>query len=141
MVWIIVGLGLCLLEIFTPGFFVLLFGVSALLTGVVSLLGLSSLLWQWVIFLCLSLFFVFFVRKFIVRLLNQQPTRWSNVQSLIGKNAIVTVAIEKSSLKGRVKVEGEEWMAITEEGEVFAPGDLVTVMNISGTKLTVGKGS
>jgi membrane protein implicated in regulation of membrane protease activity len=34
MIWIIVGLGLCLLEIFTPGFFVILFGISAIITGV-----------------------------------------------------------------------------------------------------------
>ena len=140
MIWIIVGFSFCLLEIFTPGFFVLLFGVSALITGAAAFLGLP-LLGQWILFICLSLFFVFFIRKYMLKLLNQQPTRWSNVQGLIGKNAIVTATVAKTSLKGRVKVEGEEWMAITEENEIFSPGDLVTIMNISGTKLTVGKGS
>jgi membrane protein implicated in regulation of membrane protease activity len=140
MIWIIVGLGLCLLEIFTPGFFVLLFGIAAIITGIASFLGLSITL-QWILFILLCLILVLFVRKYFMRMLNLQPTQIANVQGLIGKTAIVTHPIEKGSMKGRIRIEGEDWIAVTEEEGLFEAGKTVTIISISGTKLVIGKGS
>lgn len=140
MIWIIVGLGLCLLEIFTPGFFVLLFGVAAIITGIASFFGLSITL-QWILFILLCLILVLFVRKYFMRMLNLQPTQIANVQGLIGKTAIVTHPIEKGSMKGRIRIEGEDWIAVTEEEGLFEAGKTVTIVSISGTKLVIGKGS
>ncbi len=140
MIWIIVGLGLCLLEIFTPGFFVLLFGIAAIITGIASFFGLSITL-QWILFILLCLILVLFVRKYFMRMLNLQPTQIANVQGLIGKTAIVTHPIEKGSMKGRIRIEGEDWIAVTEEEGLFEAGKTVTIVSISGTKLVIGKGS
>lgn len=139
MIWIIVGLGLCLLEIFTPSFFVSLFGVAAIITGVAEKLGLSQQ-GQWILFIVLCLILIIFVRKYLVRFLDQQPSQMANVGGLVGKQALVTKEIQRDSLKGRVRIEGEDWIAITEEDEVFLSEAHVTVKGISGTKLIVGKG-
>jgi membrane protein implicated in regulation of membrane protease activity len=140
MIWIMVGLGLCLLEIFTPGFFVMLFGVSAIITGVAEKLGLSSHQGQWILFVVLCLVLIVFVRKYLVQMLDRQPTQMANVGGLIGKQATVIKDIQRDSLKGRVRIEGEDWIAITEEDTVFSSGSHVEVKSISGTKLIVGKG-
>jgi membrane protein implicated in regulation of membrane protease activity len=140
MIWIMVGLGLCLLEIFTPGFFVMLFGVSAIITGVAEKLGLSQQ-GQWILFVVLCLVLIVFVRKYLVQMLDRQPTQMANVGGLIGKQATVIKDIQRDSLKGRVRIEGEDWIAITEEDTVFSSGSYVEVKSISGTKLIVGKGS
>ena len=140
MIWIMVGLGLCLLEIFTPGFFVILFGVSAIITGVAEKLGLSQQ-GQWILFVVLCLVLIVFVRKYLVQMLDRQPTQMANVGGLIGKQATVIKDIQGDSLKGRVRIEGEDWIAITEEDTVFSSGSYVEVKSISGTKLIVGKGS
>lgn len=140
MIWIIVGLGLCLLEIFTPGFFVLLFGISAIITGIVSMLGLP-IIYQWILFIALCLILLVFVRKYLIRLLDLQPTQIANVQGFVGKSANIVHPVEKNSLKGRVKIEGEVWIAITEEDEKFSFGDKVIIKGISGTKLIIGRES
>lgn len=140
MIWIIVGLGLCLIEIFTPSFFISLFGVSAIITGIAEKLGLSEQ-GQWILFIVLCLILIVFVRKYLVRLLDQQPTQMANVGGLVGKQAVVTKEIQRDSLKGRVRIEGEDWVAITEEDHVFPSDSHVVVKSISGTKLIVGKGS
>lgn len=139
MIWIIVGLGLCLLEIFTPSFFVSLFGVAAIITGVAEKLGLSQQ-GQWILFIVLCLILIIFVRKYLVRFLDQQPSQMANVGGLVGKQALVTKEIQRDSLKGRVRIEGEDWIAITEEDEIFPSESHVTIKGISGTKLIVGKG-
>lgn len=139
MIWIIVGLGLCLLEIFTPSFFVSLFGVAAIITGVAEKLGLSQQ-GQWILFIVLCLILIIFVRKYLVRFLDQQPSQMANVGGLVGKQALVTKEIQRDSLKGRVRIEGEDWIAITEEEEIFSSESHVIVKGISGTKLIVGKG-
>ena len=94
MIWIIVGLGLCLIEIFTPSFFISLFGVSAIITGIAEKLGLSEQ-GQWILFIVLCLILIVFVRKYLVRLLDQQPTQMANVGGLVGKQAVVTKEIQQ----------------------------------------------
>jgi membrane protein implicated in regulation of membrane protease activity len=74
-------------------------------------------------------------------MLDRQPTQMANVGGLIGKQATVIKDIQRDSLKGRVRIEGEDWIAITEEDTVFSSGSYVEVKSISGTKLIVGKGS
>jgi membrane protein implicated in regulation of membrane protease activity len=60
----------------------------------------------------------------------------TNVDSLIGKNAVVTKKIVPLE-DGFVKVDGEIWLAYGDE--VFGEGDIVKVESVSGTKLKVKK--
>ena len=62
--WAVLGLVLGLLELATPGgFFILFFGVGALLVSVLSMIGIAGPLWlQWVLFGILSVVTLFFFR-------------------------------------------------------------------------------
>ncbi len=136
--WIILGVILTVIEIFTPTFFVLLFGIGAFLAGLFSYFGASITL-QWVIFLGVSAFLVIYVRKLFIKHVQGLPTREANVDEYIGKEAIVLKDVEKNSLSGRVKIEGEIWVAVTDEPEPIKAGELVKITGISGTKLIVKK--
>ena len=67
--WAVLGLVLGLLELATPGgFFILFFGIGALLVSVLSLLGIAGPLWvQWVTFGALSVITLFFFRDPLLR--------------------------------------------------------------------------
>ena len=67
--WAVLGLALGLLELATPGgFFILFFGIGALLVSVLSMLGIAGPLWlQWTLFPVLSVIPLFFFRGPLLR--------------------------------------------------------------------------
>lgn len=136
--WIILGVVLTIIEIFTPTFFTLLFGIAAFLAGLASYLGASIAL-QWIIFLGVSAFLALYVRKFYVKYIQGVSSKEANVNGYIGKTAVVLNDIAKDSLSGRVKIEGEIWIAITDELEPIKAGETVKIIGVSGTKLIVRK--
>jgi membrane-bound serine protease (ClpP class) len=56
-------------------------------------------------------------------------------EEMIGKNAVVKTALDP---KGTVFVEGEQWTAISEEGQI-EPGEEVTIHKVDGLKIYVTK--
>jgi len=137
--WIILGIILTIIEIFTPTFFVLLFGIGAFIAGLASYLE-APLALQWIIFLGVSAFLVLYVRRFYVKYIHRLPSKEANVNGYVGRTALVLNDISKNSLGGRVKIEGEIWVAITEEDEPIKAEELVQIIGVSGTKLIVRKG-
>lgn len=136
--WIILGVILTTIEIFTPTFFALLFGIGAFLAGLASYFGATIAL-QWIIFLGVSALLVLYIRKFFIKHIQGLPTRDANVDEYIGKEAIVLSDIDKNSLSGRIKIEGEIWVAVTDDPEPIKTGELVKIIGVSGTKLIVKK--
>ena len=66
----------------------------------------------------------------------KQPKHVSNVDALIGQLAIVTHSIEPHAT-GRVKVNGEEWVATTSTHTHLENNTLVVILGIEGNKLIV----
>jgi membrane-bound serine protease (ClpP class) len=56
-------------------------------------------------------------------------------EGMIGERAEVTEACDP---EGRVKLRGEIWSAVAEDGNSFGPGDRVRVTAVQGLKLRVG---
>ena len=56
-------------------------------------------------------------------------------EGMIGERAEVTEACDPL---GRVKLRGEIWSAMAEDGNSFGPGDRVRVTAVQGLKLRVG---
>jgi hypothetical protein len=67
--WLVLGLVLVGLEILTPGgFYVIFFGIGALVVGTLVGLGVSGPVWfQWLLFSALSLVALFVFRPYLVR--------------------------------------------------------------------------
>ena len=58
---------------------------------------------------------------------------------LVGLTAIVTVDIDPDDIdrRGRVKVVGEDWGALTEQGRPLRTGSKVEILSMNGTRVMV----
>lgn len=133
--WIILGVVLLILEIFTAGFFVALIGVAALLMAVVSLF-ISTLWLQLLIFTFLSVGIVWIFLPMIRRSLehNAVPT---NQEAMIGKTVLVTEEINNTLGKGYVKYYGDFFPARSVDGKVIPAGKEVIIRRIEGIRVFV----
>ena len=63
----------------------------------------------------------------------------TNAEALIGRKAVVTERIEGELLPGRVKIDGDDWKAISLESEPIEAGEAVEIIEINSIILTVKK--
>ena len=77
-----------------------------------------------------------FTRPFAMRYVNKNRVR-TNVDGLIGKDAVVIREINNLKETGDARLEGKEWMARSADGEIIPKDSVVTVEQISGVKLIV----
>ena len=107
----------------------MLFRSTALLHGPVWL--------QVILFFLASLLLLFFTRPVAVKYFNRNRVR-TNVESMIGRQAIVISEIDNLQGIGQVTVGGQEWSARSaDDGQTISVGNVVTVKAISGVKLVV----
>lgn len=129
--WLILAIFLGIGEILTVEFFLLWFCVGAI--GAAITAYFYPFVYQLLVFVLLSLILVIYSRKVI---LGKNETK-TNVEALVGKNVLVIETIQKIYCdRGLVKVNGEIWRAYT-EGEDIPVGTMVTITEVSGTKLKV----
>ena len=90
---------------------------------------------QILLFFAVSLLLLFFTRPVAVRYFNKDRIR-TNVESMIGRQAIVTSEIDNLQGIGQVTVGGQEWSARTEaDGMNLQPGTVVDNVAFNGVKL------
>ncbi len=92
-----------------------------------------------IVFLGVSLILLFMLRplarKFSVK---QKDQIRSGAQSLIGKRAIVTEAIDNLHAKGEVQVNGQYWSAKTMDDYIkIAKDSIVVIREVDGVRLVV----
>ena len=92
---------------------------------------------QILLFFAVSLLLLFFTRPIAVRYFNRDRVR-TNVESMIGRQAIVTSEIDNLQGIGQVTVGGQEWSARTEaDGMNLQLGTVVDIVAVNGVKLIV----
>ncbi|MDD2228916.1 MAG: NfeD family protein [Candidatus Cloacimonetes bacterium] len=138
-IWMMIGIGFVIVEIFDPAFFFISLGIGAILTGLFSMIPVvgNSLPLQILIFAILSFIAFLFMRKLGKKLLKHTGGE-TNVYALKGKTGTVTKEILPEG-KGFVKVGGEEWAAVEESQQGIELGARIIVQGIDGNKLIVIK--
>ncbi|NBK92956.1 NfeD family protein [bacterium 1XD21-13] len=135
--WLILFIVLLVIEIITLGLTTIWFAGGALIAFVLAMLDVSPVL-QWAVFCVVSLILLFATRPWAVRYFNNQKKEKTNVDSLIGKTAVVTSEIRNLEGKGEVFVNGLTWTARAEEDSLIIQEDThVTVAAVQGVKLIV----
>jgi membrane-bound ClpP family serine protease len=135
MWWVLLAAACVVIEIFTAGFFVLWFGVGAAAAAVVAWMELSGT-WQGVTFVVVSGVCVALSRPFAKRIMKEEGIK-VGPDRLLEKEGIVLENIDMDAGSGKVRVENEEWRAISEEGEIIEAGAKIQVLRIEGTHLIV----
>ena len=138
MYWLLIFVVLLVIEILPMGLTTIWFAGGALAAFLVGIAGLGMVA-QVVVFIIVSLVLLFLTRPIAVRFFNKDREK-TNVESLIGQQAVVTEDIDTLQAKGVVVVNGLEWSAKTSEPNGFIPKDTVVVIEeIQGVKLIVRK--
>jgi inner membrane protein len=135
--WMLLGLGLLVLEVATPGGFVaFFFGLAGLLLGLLVLLGWAGPLeLQWLLFSGLSIGALVLLRKPLqARLGTTQPTR--AVDSLVGETALALDDIAVGEI-GKAELRGSTWTARNGGAAAIVRGRRVMVERVEGLTLWV----
>jgi membrane protein implicated in regulation of membrane protease activity len=110
-VWLLLGLLLLFLELLTPGgFYIIFFGIGAVLIGILVALELAGPLGsQLVLFAIVSLVMLLVFRRPLLK--RMQPTGQPHeVDSLIGETALALENIPAGQM-GKVELRGASWNA------------------------------
>ena len=133
--WVVLGLGLAAIELATPGgFFVIFFGLSAMLVGVLDFFGMAGPDWmQWLIFTVMAVVALFAFREPLLRWMRSHE-RPDTVDSLIGELAIAASAIAPDG-HGKAELRGTGWNAHNVGTRMIAPGQRCRVVAVNGLVL------
>ena len=135
--WVIAGLALLIVEIFTPGFVIGVFGVACLVVAPFAG-GHASLNTQLLVFGIATAAMSLGIRPLIIRYLcRRESMTKTNVDALVGRTGLVTEAVDHASNQGRVRLGGEEWRAVTPDESKIEAGTKVVVKSVEGCKVIV----
>ena len=122
ILWLVVLIVSIGVEVATLGLTSIWFAGGAVVAVIVA--AFHGPVWlQILLFFAVSLLLLFFTRPVAVRYFNKDRVR-TNVESMIGRQAIVTSEIDNLQGIGQVTVGGQEWSARTEaDGMDFTARD------------------
>ncbi len=135
IIWLVIFLILLVMEIVSLGLTTIWFAGGALVAFIVTLLD-ASIVIQVVLFVVISLILLFVTRPIAVKYLNKGLSK-TNVDEVIGKKAMVSKRIDNINATGEVVLEGEIWMARSENNDIIEEGEQVSVVAVEGIKLIV----
>lgn len=136
-IWIIVGFILLIGEIITPGgFYIIFFGVGALIVGVLLLTGLPvSFALQMVIFTIVSIVFLLLFNKPLRRKFAKSENS-EKVDNIPGETVIAMEEIPPGGF-GKVELRGAPWNAYNHTDSPLAKGQRCKVESMDGLTLNI----
>lgn len=136
-VWIVLGLALIVLEMFTATFFILWFGMGAVLVGLLTWIApglpIESQLLGWAALSSLLAVLWFKVFK------NRIPDKRWTVEEVIGEVGMLTAPVAEFQ-KGKVRFQkpvlgSEEWVCVA--SSEIAAGERVRIVSVEGNIVRV----
>ena len=132
--WFIVAIIFGVGELMTTSLTLIWFSIGALISMVLSIF-IESILMQVIIFAVISISLLVIATKYLVD--RDKNVKYNtNLQGIISQKAIVIKDIEPYET-GIVKLNGEEWTAISKDEVKIEKGKIVEVVEIEGVKLIV----
>lgn len=133
--WLIVLVVCLVVEFSTLGLTSIWFAGGALLSMIIALI--DGPLWlQILVFLVASIVLLIFTRPVATKYFNKNRTK-TNVNSIAGRQAIVTETIDNLKGMGQIVTNGMEWTARSLDDSVIEEGAVVTIEKIEGVKAIV----
>ena len=136
LVWLLVGVGLLVLEAVTLAFVAVYFGVAALVAAAAD--GFGAPVWlQVVLFCAVSLAGLAATRRVATRAFRGPVVR-TNVHGLVGRRGVVTKAVSPDGA-GQVRLGSDYWSArpYFDDAPVIPEGARVEVMKVEGVTAIV----
>ena len=137
MIWLAAFVVLTGIEAVTMALTTIWFAGGALVAFVLALLGAGRYVQMGAFFL-VSMVLLIFTRPFALKYVNKNTVK-TNVESVVGKKARITAAVNNDMAEGAAVVAGQEWTARSADGSLIEEGTMVLVEAVSGVKLIVRK--
>jgi membrane protein implicated in regulation of membrane protease activity len=139
--WLILGLLLLVAEMHTAAFYAMFLGIGAFAAAIVAFLTGGNEVWaQALVALAVSIAGVVLVRPWMAKHFARtgagaiSPGTYGG---FVGERALATDAIGDELHPGHVRLAGESWLAISDDGSAIDGGSAVTVTSVRGTTLFV----
>lgn len=136
--WIVVGFILIGIELGAVGnFFILFFGLGAIVVGLLDLVGLEGPQWlQWLLFSFFSVVLLLLFRDRLLQWFRDRSAGADRVDALTGETAVVIDPMPPSGM-GRVELRGAAWSARNLSATPIAKGKRCRVVAVDGLVLSV----
>jgi membrane protein implicated in regulation of membrane protease activity len=136
-VWGIVGLGLLILELLTVSFFLMFFGIAALVVAVLKWTGLNDFATEMTIFSLVGVVGTFFFRS---KLVNKLQSRQTGNSSQTDQNQEIHLSADvPAGGQALIEYQGANWTAINNGSETLTAGTKVRIERIDGVKIIITK--
>ncbi len=139
ILWLVLGVGLIIAEIFTMGFVLFWFGIGAGAAALTGLMGGGFLL-QFLVFAGVSTGLTVMSRTIFARYFSHAEIdrMKTGVDALPGKVGTVTTASKGALNEGAVKVYGSTWTAFPiDDEDPLTQGEKVEVVEVKGSSVYV----
>ena len=134
--WLVAMVALIVIELATLGLTTIWFACGALAAVIAAALD-APLLLQILMFVVVSFAVLLAVRPIAVKYFNKDRTR-TNIEGMIGRQAIVVSEIDNMQGVGQVSVNGMDWSARSTINELkISVGRVVVIRAVDGVKLIV----
>lgn len=136
--WLAVALAFGVGEVLTLAFYAVFVVVGALAAAVAAQMGVG-LVGQVIVFAVVTLLGVVAARPLLMPYLRkrQGPVVMSGAEGMIGEEAAVVDDILDSNHPGHVRLQGENWPALSDNGEPIPAGSTVRVTGLKQATLVV----
>jgi len=137
VIWVVLALVFAGAELLTLSFVAFYPAIGALAAAVTAALGGNTWI-QLIVFAVVSVVSLLLTRRPLLRLMSRTPQVPSNAPTVVGKRAVVVIAVEEGpGQRGQVRVGTEHWSARSEDERAIAEGTTVDVVRIDGVSLVV----
>jgi membrane protein implicated in regulation of membrane protease activity len=137
--WVVIMVIAAIGELLTLAFYSIWFVAGAFLALVAKWLGISFT-GQFYVFLISSAILILMSEFLLKRKLGIIKTpHKTNIDSIIGKEAIVTEKINNTDGTGEVEIAGKKWTAVSIDDSVIPLKEKVVIEKVDGVKLIVRK--
>ena len=136
--WMVLGLALLGAEMTTPGgFYILFFGLSALLVGTLAGLDIVIVDWlQWLLFSVIAIVSLLLFRGPLLARMSDGRKAHANVDSIVGEVAIPLEALPAGAT-GKAELRGTTWTAKNVGSTAFHKGQRGKVTKVDGLTLWI----
>lgn len=136
--WVLLAVGLAVIEILSVTFFPIFFSISALAALIVSVAGGEDWV-QWAVFGFGGLALCVLLRPIAKRQLEKGPNLKQRVEAMEGRKGVVQQTIDGRAGTGTVVVDGQVWSArpAGDDFATIAEGTDVEIHQVKGATLVV----
>jgi membrane protein implicated in regulation of membrane protease activity len=135
--WVIVAIAFAIAEVMTVALFAVFIAIGAVGAALVSLLGFNLLV-QAIVLGVIGVVGILVARPYLVERLHiGRPALRSGADSMVGQQAVLIEPIAGMGQPGHVKIAGELWPALTEDGSALPATTPVIVTALRSTVLIV----